>query len=592
VKSAVRDDRRVELLLAPVVRRGARPIGSAPGEKEAAMHRPSAVLAVPLLFAIACAPLPRQQAPALPLHPDPTLHPVTPRDEIDARAVGGLAKDLAAADGAHRTIAAPREAAEFNTENYAHRPDGEFQSVVRQPLSTFSIDVDTASYANVRRFLSDGALPPADAVRIEELLNYFTYDDPPPTAGEPFSVSTEVASCPWNASHRLLRIGLRAAPVEYAGRRPGNFVFLIDVSGSMNDPRKLPLVQSAMKMLAGQLTGADRLSIAVYAGAAGLALPPTGAGDRASIEAAIDRLQAGGSTAGGEGIRLAYQVARENFVPGGINRVILATDGDFNVGLSSEGELVRLIEEQAASGVFLTVLGFGTGNLQDAKMEALADHGNGQYAYIDSALEARRALVEQAGGTLVTVARDVKVQVEFNPAQVRDYRLIGYENRLLAAEDFRDDAKDAGEIGAGHSVVALYELVPPGVDPSVERPVDPLRYQVTLPAEAAADGELATLRLRFKTPDGDRSAERSLVVTDTGTAWPAASGELKFAAGVAAFGMLLRGSPHRGDASFAGARELAGAGMGFDPDGQRAAFIELVDAAERLAGAISSRTAS
>jgi Ca-activated chloride channel family protein len=476
------------------------------------------------------------------------------------------------------------EAAGLETENYARRVDADFRSVTRDPLSTFSIDVDTASYANVRRYLTEGARPPADAVRIEELLNYFVYDDPLPAAGEPFSVTTEVAACPWNVSHRLMRVALRAVPVQFAGRRPGHFVFLVDVSGSMDEPDKLPLVQSAMKLLAGQLTGQDRVSVVVYAGAAGVVLAPTAGADRTALEGAIDNLQAGGSTAGGEGIQLAYDIARENFVPGGINRVILATDGDFNVGVSSEGELTRLIEEQAKSGVFLTVLGFGSGNLQHAKMEALADRGNGQFAYIDSEIEARRALVQQAGGTLVTVAKDVKIQVEFNPAEVASYRLIGYENRLLAAEDFRDDTKDAGEIGAGHSVVALYEIVPPAADASVERPVDTLRYQALKPAEASASGELATVKLRFKAPDGATSVERAFVVRDDGRGAGEATTELKFAASVAAFGMVLRDSPHRGAASIAMVRQLAQAGLAYDPDGQRAGFLQLVDRAGTVIG--------
>ncbi|MCU0229948.1 MAG: DUF3520 domain-containing protein, partial [Acidobacteria bacterium] len=352
----------------------------------------------------------------------------------------------------------------------------------------------------------------------------------------------------------------------------------------MDEPDKLPLVQKAMKLLAGQLTGEDRVSMVVYAGAAGVVLEPTAASDRTALEAAIDNLQAGGSTAGGEGIQLAYALARERFVPGGINRVILATDGDFNVGVSSEGELTRLIEEQAKSGVFLTVLGFGTGNLQDAKMEALADHGNGQFAYIDSAVEARRALVEQAGGTLITVAKDVKIQVEFNPAEVAAYRLIGYENRLLAAEDFRDDTKDAGEIGAGHSVVALYEIVPPAAGPAVERPVDPLRYQALQPSEASASGELATVKLRFKAPESDTSVERAFVVRDDGRGAGEATSELKFAASVAAFGMVLRDSPHRGAASLELVRQLAEAGLAYDPDGQRAGFLQLVDRAGSALG--------
>ncbi len=462
-------------------------------------------------------------------------------------------------------------------ERYAFRVDSEFRAVERDPLSTFSIDVDTASYSNVRRFIEQGERPPIDAVRIEELLNYFAYDDPLPAAGDPFSVRAEVASCPWNNAHRLMRVALRATPVEFVARKPGNFVFLIDVSGSMAEPDKLPLVKSAMKLLAGQMLPQDRVAIVVYAGAAGLVLPTTSGDDHAAIESAIERLEAGGSTAGGQGIQLAYATARQQFVSGGINRVILATDGDFNVGVTDDGELARLIEREAKSGVFLTVLGFGTGNLNDSMMERLADRGNGQYAYIDSQLEAQRALVEQAGGTLITVAKDVKIQIEFNPGAVSSYRLIGYENRLLAAEDFRDDDKDAGEIGAGHSVVALYELVPPGVD-DTKREVNPLKYQVNAPSAAATSStETATVKLRFKQPDGESSVERTLVVNDGAQDWRDASSELRFAAAVASFGMILRESPHKGSSTLELVSQLAQGATAFDPNGHRAAFLAMVE---------------
>ena len=464
-------------------------------------------------------------------------------------------------------------------EAYSHRSDNPFVPAQRTPLSTFSIDVDTASYTNVRRFLNDGSLPPPDAVRIEELLNYFQYDDPIPVAGEPFSVSTELAVCPWQPGHTLLRIGLRATPVQYVKRMPGNFVFLVDVSGSMDEPDKLPLVVSALKMLSRQMSRSDRVAIVVYAGAAGLVLPSTR--DQGAIEAALDELEAGGSTAGGEGINLAYRIATENFIAGGINRVILATDGDFNVGVSSEGELVRLIEAKAKSGVFLSVLGFGTGNLQDSTMEQLADHGNGQYAYIDSELEARRAMVEEAGGTLVTLAKDVKIQVEFNPAAVAQYRLIGYENRMLEAEDFRDDTKDAGEIGAGHSVTALYELTPPGTEKDA-RPVDALKYSRPAAVTGTDASEVATVKLRYKAPGADTSVERSVVVPNRPASLSAASSELRFAEGVAAFGMVLRDSPDRGNASLEMATDLARAGVGRDTNGRRNEFVALIGKAAAL----------
>ena len=360
---------------------------------------------------------------------------------------------------------------DFNTEQYGPIKETGFALVVNRPLSTFSIDVDTASYANLRRFLREGRLPPADAVRIEELINYFDYDYPEPEEGEPFGIVTEMAACPWAPSHRLVHIGLRSKPVATADLPPNNLVFLLDVSGSMASAHKLPLLKKSFSLLARQLRPQDRISIVVYAGAAGMVLPPTSGAEKTDILATLSRLEAGGSTAGGAGIRLAYRLAREHFIQGGNNRVILATDGDFNVGVSSDGELVRMIEQERESGVFLTVLGFGTGNLKDSKMEQLADHGNGNYAYIDTLLEARRVLVEQLGATLLTVAKDVKLQVEFNPAQVRAYRLIGYENRRLRDEEFNDDRKDAGDLGAGHSVTALYEVIPAGSD-------EPLVYRL------------------------------------------------------------------------------------------------------------------
>ncbi len=467
-----------------------------------------------------------------------------------------------------------------NTEAYARITDNGFRSVFEEPLSTFSADVDTASYANVRRFLQGGALPPADAVRIEELVNYFRYDgDPEPPSGQPFGVSTEVGACPWRVGHLLLRVGLRAQRIANADVPPRNLVFLIDVSGSMMPANKLPLLKSAMALLVTTLREQDRVALVVYAGAAGLALPSTSGAEKARILAALESLSAGGSTAGGAGIKLAYQVAQEARIDGGVNRVILATDGDFNVGVSSPGELVRMIEEKRRTGVSLTVLGFGMGNLKDATLEQLADKGDGNYAYVDSLAEARKVLVDEAGGTLVTVARDVKLQVEFNPAAVAGYRLVGYENRLLAKEDFNDDTKDAGDIGSGHTVTALYELVPAGVKVGAAA-VDPLRYQQPrTAASAATSGELATVKVRFKDPGATDSRLASVAVR---TRDAALSTDFRFAAAVAEFGMLLRGSEHRGDARWAHVADVARATVGVDRGGYRREFVSLVERAAAL----------
>jgi Ca-activated chloride channel family protein len=470
--------------------------------------------------------------------------------------------------------------ARANTEEYRHLADNPFVRTQDQPRSTFAADVDTAAYTNVRRFLvSDGELPPADAVRIEELLNYFAWDDPIPQDGAPVRATAEVGECPWAPGHRLLRVGLKARALPAAERPPLNLVFLIDVSGSMDAPDKLPLLVAGLRLLAQQLDARDRVAIVVYAGAAGVVLPSTPGDRRAAVLRALSALQAGGSTNGAEGIELAYQVARSSFLAEGQNRVVLCTDGDFNVGPSSEGELVRLIERERESGVFLSVLGFGEGNLADARMEALADKGNGNYAYIDSLAEARRALVRQAGGTLVTVAKDVKLQVEFNPRLVQAWRLIGYENRLLADADFRDDRKDAGEVGAGHALTALFELVPAGGEDPVA-PLEALRYQRPRPrASASASDEWAAVALRYKEPHGRRSRALSTVVALEARD----SSELRFAAAVAGFGMLLRDSPHKGHADWRLVEELARSALGDDPEGERAGFVDLVHRAAELA---------
>ena len=471
-------------------------------------------------------------------------------------------------------------------EEYARVAESRMVSPREQPLSTFSIDVDTASYANVRRFLTGGRRPPREAVRIEELVNYFRYDYPQPEGDAPFSVTVDAAECPWRAGHRLVRIGLQGRQIDRAARPAGNLVFLVDVSGSMQAPNKLPLVKQALAMLVEELTENDRVAIVTYAGNAGLVLPPTSGDQKQAILAAIDRLTPGGSTHGSAGITLAYEQAREHFIAGGSNRVILATDGDLNVGVTGTDALVSLIKQQAAGGTFLTVLGVGEGNLQDDKLEALADNGNGIYAYLDGVREARKVLVEQLTGSTVTIAKDVKIQVEFNPAQVASYRLLGYENRALAARDFKDDAKDAGEIGAGHSVTALYEVVLVGGESTSGGGAEPLKYQrePAPPEPAAVDPqasrELLTVKLRWKRPDGDTSTLLEVPLADRGGAFTTAPADLRFAAAVAAFGMILRESDQRGEATLALVAKIAAESLGRDEGGYRAEFLDLVRRAE------------
>jgi Ca-activated chloride channel family protein len=481
--------------------------------------------------------------------------------------------------GGTQLPSARQASAPFNTEAYDKIDENRFHRVADDPLSTFSIDVDTASYSNVRRFLNQGTLPPADAVRVEELVNYFRFPYQDSQEGAPFSVTTEVSACPWNPRHRLALIGLQARRMTAERTPPRNLVFLLDVSGSMAPPDKLPLVKTAMRMLADTLNPADRVAIVVYAGASGLVLPSTAGDRKAEIQKAIADLQPGGSTNGAQGIQLAYDIASRSFLKEGINRVILATDGDFNVGVTSQGELIRLIEEKRERGIFLSVLGVGTGNLKDSTMEKLADKGNGNYAYLDSLHEARRVLIAEAGATLITVAKDVKIQVEFNPRTVAAYKLIGYENRMLQHQDFNNDKKDAGDIGAGHTVTALYEIIPPG-EPLEGPGVDPLKYQQSVkPNAAAKSDELMTVKLRYKQPDGDTSRLISVAVRDRG-------GELTpnlgFASAVAEFGMLLRQSEHKGQATWTTAQELARRYRGEDPDGYRAEFVRLVELAAAL----------
>jgi len=495
-----------------------------------------------------------------------------------------------------RHLSAPPPQA-FNTEAYDAIVENAFLKTADAPLSTFSIDVDTASYSNVRRMLNAGQLPPRGAVRLEEFINYFTYDYPRPTGDDPFAVTTEAARCPWNGDHVLVRVGLKGKEIHRNERPATNLVFLVDVSGSMSDANKLPLVRESLKLLVNELGDSDRVAMVVYAGRSGLVLPSTGGDRKQTILEAIDRLSSGGSTNGASGITLAYQTAVDNFIVGGVNRVVLATDGDFNVGVTNQSELVNLIEAKAKSGVFFSALGYGMGNLKDSTLEKLADKGNGNYAYIDTIDEARKVLVEQMSGTLVTIAKDVKVQIEFNPARVAAYRLLGYENRILAAQDFNDDKKDAGEIGAGHTVTALYELIPAGPAAAKETKqlptIDELKYQQPKQGKeltaAAKSDELLTLKLRYKQPDGDVSKLIERPLADDVRSYGQASGDFKFAASAAAFGMLLRHSQYAGSATYDAVLELAQEGIGQDKGGYRNEFIELVRKARDLTKAAASR---
>ncbi len=507
--------------------------------------------------------------------------------------IGGLAGGVAGGVlGARASDSVPPVARSTN-ESYARTDENAFVRVSQEPLATFSIDVDTASFSNIRRFLNQNQMPPRDAVRIEELINYFTYDYPNPTGRRPIAASMAVTTAPWNPRNRLVRFGVKARDID-RGRRPAsNLVFLIDVSGSMNTPQKLPLVKSGLKLMVDQLGENDTVSIVVYASATGLALPPTRGDRKDAIARALDDLQAGGSTNGGAGIQLAYAQAMANFIRGGVNRVILMTDGDFNVGITSQSDLTRLIEDRAKSGVFLSVLGFGMGNLKDSTMERLADMGNGHYAYIDTLSEARKVLVEEMSGTLVTVAKDVKIQVDFNPAKVEAYRLIGYENRILRPEDFNNDQKDAGDMGAGHTVTALFEIVPrggtvpgPSIDPSVFQPA--ARSAPPAPAPGAASGnsnDLLVLRLRYKLPEASESTRMDVPLADRDVPFARADADMRFAAAVAAFGMILRDSPYKGDATLTWVLDTAAGSAGPDRGGYRDEFVSLV----RKAIALSDR---
>ncbi len=472
---------------------------------------------------------------------------------------------------------------DFNTEDYDGIVENRFLGVAGNPLSTFSIDVDAASYSNVRRFISQGAMPPPGSVRIEEMINYFQYDYALPEGKEPFAIHTEISAAPWNPQHKLVMISLQGAKIPADHLPPSNLVFLIDVSGSMEHPNKLPLVKQSMKMLTDQLRESDRVAIVVYAGNAGVVLPATSGADKQTIKNAIDNLQAGGSTAGGAGIKLAYTIARENFKAGGNNRVILCTDGDFNVGESSDAAMETLIEKERESGVFLTVLGYGMGNYKDNKMQKLANKGNGNHAYIDNASEAKKVLVHEFGGTLFTIAKDVKLQVEFNPSKVQAYRLIGYENRMLQTEDFNDDKKDAGELGSGHTVTAFYEIIPTGVKSDFLKKTDDLKYQETTAKGNRGSAEMLNVKFRYKKPDGNTSRLIEHPVADQVVEIKNTSDNFRFAAAVAEFGMLLRNSQYKQGASYNNVLALAGSATGNDKEGYRKEFIELVNKAGGLA---------
>jgi len=489
----------------------------------------------------------------------------------------------------YQTYAAPEPGyIQHNTEGYTAIDENGFKDVLHNPLSTFSIDVDRASYSNVRRFLNMGQLPPIDAVRIEEMINYFSYDYPEPAGKHPFSVYTEISTCPWNSSHQLLHVGLKGKSIDKTELPPSNLVLLIDVSGSMSAANKLPLLKQAFRMLVNELRPEDRVAMVVYAGAAGLVLESTPGSEKATILAALDKLQSGGSTAGGAGLELAYKVAQENFAEEGNNRIILATDGDFNIGSSSNAEMERLIEKKREHGVFMTVLGFGMGNYKDDKMEIIADKGNGNYAYIDNIQEARKVFITEFGGTLFTIAKDVKFQMEFNPARVKGYRLVGYENRLLNDEDFNDDKKDAGEMGAGHTVTALYEIIPAGSDESLKS-IDPLKYQanrgkVKSVEQVKADprAELMTVKLRYKQPDGNTSTKVEIPVKGKVLDLDDTSDNFRFSASIAEFGLILRNSQYKEDASMEEVISMAKGARGEDEEGYRSEFLKLVKLADSL----------
>ena len=514
------------------------------------------------------------------LYPDNNLlmeECVITSDEVSNRAISS--KQMAVRSLGMPALIYDRYA---NREEYSHNAENRFKSPVKDPLSTFSIDVDAASYSNIRRFINQGEMPPKDAVRIEEMINYFNYNYPKPTGNDPVRITTEVGICPWNKTHRLVQIGLKAREIENQNLPASNFVFRIDVSGSLFGPTRLELVKSSLRLLVNNLREKDRVAIVTYCGDARVALPSTPGNEKQKIKDALETLTAGGSTAGGAGIKEAYRIAQKNFIAQGNNRIILCTDGDFNVGASSETELENLIESKRKSGIFLTVLGYGMGNYKDNKMQILAQKGNGNHAYIDNIQEANKVLVNEFGSTMYAVAKDVKLQVEFNPAKVQSYRLVGYETRMLNNEDFNDDTKDAGEMGAGHTVTALYEIIPTGTPGNIPGSVDPLKYQsqTNVNAQTSNSSELLTVKLRYKTPEEEKSKKIEKSVTDMGK--DNVSPDFRFASAVAMFAQLLKDSDFKGEATYDKVIETANKGLSFDPEGYRAEFVRLVQRAKGL----------
>lgn len=514
------------------------------------------------------------------LYPDNNLlmeECVITSDEVSNRAISS--KQMAVRSLGMPALIYDRYA---NREEYSHNAENRFKSPVKDPLSTFSIDVDAASYSNIRRFINQGEMPPKDAVRIEEMINYFNYNYPKPTENDPVRITTEVGICPWNKTHRLVQIGLKAREIESKNLPASNFVFLIDVSGSMFGPTRLELVKSSLRLLVNNLREKDRVAIVTYCGDARVALPSTPGNEKQKIKDALETLTAGGSTAGSAGIKEAYRIAQKNFIAQGNNRIILCTDGDFNVGASSETELENLIESKRKSGIFLTVLGYGMGNYKDSKMQILAQKGNGNHAYIDNIQEANKVLVNEFGSTMYAVAKDVKLQVEFNPAKVQSYRLVGYETRILNNEDFNDDTKDAGEMGAGHTVTALYEIIPTGISGNIPGSIDPLKYQTetNINTQTSNSSELLTVKLRYKTPEEEKSKKIEKSVTDMGK--DNVSPDFRFASAVAMFAQLLKDSDFKGEATYDKVIETANKGLSFDPEGYRAEFVRLVQSAKGL----------
>jgi Ca-activated chloride channel family protein len=500
---------------------------------------------------------------------------------IASASVSREKKDFACAEAVY-PMRSMMNSQDWNTEGYSAIHENGYKDVLNAPLSTFSIDVDKASYSNIRRFINMGQLPPVDAVRIEEMINYFTYDYPEARGEYPFTVSTELSVCPWNNQHQLLHIGLKGKSIDKRELPASNIVFLLDVSGSMDDPNKLPLLKNAFQMLVKELRPQDRVAIVVYAGAAGMVLKSTPGNQKEAILNSLEELEAGGSTAGGEGLLLAYKTASDNFITGGNNRIILATDGDFNIGSSSNAEMERLIEKEREKGIFITVLGFGMGNYKDDKMEIIADKGNGNYAYIDNIQEARKVLVSEFGGTLFTIAKDVKFQLEFNPERVKAYRLIGYENRILNNEDFNDDKKDAGEMGSGHTVTALYELIPAGSEEKTGK-IDPLKYQEnSTKLKPSENAELLTIKLRYKNPDGVTSMLYEKAVPGEVLDFAGTTDNFRFSAAVAEFGLILRDSEFKANATMSHLLGMAQGARGMDEEGYRGEFIKLVKTAKEL----------